>query len=86
MAMAKMLENLPWMCQNYKNGCREIKTDAVELKNHQKQCIFRQVFCLDLDCNSENNVIFRDFTDHLDAVHDISSVKIEMSEDEQGPC
>ena len=81
MAIAKMLENLPWICQNYKNGCHEIKTDAVELKNHQKQCDFRQVFCLDVDCSSENKVIFKDFTDHLVAVHDINS-EIEMSEDE----
>ena len=43
--IAKLLQDLPWMCQNYENGCREIKMDAEELEHHQGKCIFRQVLC-----------------------------------------
>ena len=77
-----MLENLPSICKNYKNGCREIKTDAVELKHHQEQCVFREVFCLDWDCRSKNKVIFNDFFQHLVKVHKFN-YEVGMSEEEE---
>ena len=43
--IAKLLENLPWMCQNYKTGCRESKRDVEDLDRHHGKCIYRQVFC-----------------------------------------
>ena len=47
---AKLLEGLPWMCQNYKRGCREICFDIGGLEFHKRKCIFRQIQCPDLNC------------------------------------
>ena len=47
---ARLLEDLPWMCQNYKRGCREIQFDIGGLEFHQRKCIFRQIQCPDLKC------------------------------------
>lgn len=66
--IAKLLQDLPWMCQNYENGCREIKMDGEELEHHQGECIFRKVFCPDWCCK-EKKVIFKDVNDHLTTVH-----------------
>ena len=46
---AKLIEDLPWMCQNYKRGCREI-FDIGRLEFHQRKCNFRQIQCPDLSC------------------------------------
>merc|ERR1712080_81310 len=56
------------MCQNYEDGCREIKMNAEELEYHQEKCIFRPVFCPDWFCN-EKKVMFKDVNDHLVTVH-----------------
>merc|ERR1712080_32173 len=66
--IAKLLQDLPWMCQNYEKGCREIKVDAEELEHHQGKCIFRLVFCPKIDC-IVRKVVFKDFNDHLVTVH-----------------
>ena len=69
-SIAKKLQNLPWMCQNYKNGCREIKMDAEELEHHERKCIFRQVFCPHWHkfCKEEK-VMFKDINEHLVTGH-----------------
>ena len=35
--IAKLLQDLPWMCQNYKRGCREIKMTISGLEFHQRR-------------------------------------------------
>ena len=47
---SKLLEGLPWMCRNYKNGCREIQFDISGLEFHQRKCDFRRIQCPDLAC------------------------------------
>ena len=63
--IAKLLQNLPWMCKNYKTGCRESKMDVVDLEHHQVKCIYRQVFCPDNTVCRERKVLFKDVLDHL---------------------
>jgi len=64
--IAKLLKNLPWMCQNYKTGCLESKVSVEDLKHHQEICIYRQVLCLNCGCNEEGEVLFKDLIDHLE--------------------
>ena len=40
---------LPWPCQNYPKGCREILIES-ELENHEINCVFRLVNCVDNLC------------------------------------
>ena len=63
--VAKFIQNLPWMCQNYKSGCREIKEKVEDLQHHQRKCIYRLVFCPNILCNQEGKIIFKDVIDHL---------------------
>ena len=60
--IAKLLKNLPWMCQNYKTGCLESKVNVEDLEHHQEICIYRQVFCPNNDCK----VLFKNLIDHLE--------------------
>ena len=55
-SIAIKLQNLPWMCQNYKRGCNEVKMDVNNLKIHHGKCIFRKVFCPHPDCSKFNRV------------------------------
>ena len=64
--IANLLQNLPWMCQNYRNGCREIKMDVEDLDQHQDQCIYRQAFCPHFGCEEEGKIIFKDVVCHLE--------------------
>jgi len=77
-AISILLQDLPCMCQNYENGCQEIKMDAQELEHHQEKCIFRQVFCPtvfsqnsgpDIWYCKEKKVMFKDVREHLLTVH-----------------
>ena len=63
--IAKLLQNLPWMCQNYKTGCLEAKMNIEDLDHHQKECIYRQTFCPNLVCKVKGKVLFKDVIDHL---------------------
>ena len=74
--IAKLLQNLPWMCQNYKTGCRESNTDVEELEHHQGKCIYRQIFCPNVVCN--NKVIFKDVIDHLKTFHKLKIIEHKM--------
>ena len=62
--IAKFLQDKPWMCQNYKNGCLESKMDLVDLEHHRVKCIYRQVFCPRVYCK-EKKVLFKNVFDHL---------------------
>ena len=64
--IAKLLQNLPWMCQNYKTGCLESKVNVEDLEHHQGKCIYRQVFCPHVDCEEKGKVLFKDVIDHLE--------------------
>ena len=77
-SIAKKLQFLPWICQNYQWGCREVKVDAKNLESHHGECIFRKVNCPFLDdgwndgctgkqCFSKH--CFKDIFDHLNNVH-----------------
>ena len=63
--IANLLQNLPWMCQNYRNGCREIKMNVEDLDQHLDQCIYRQAFCPNFRCEDGGKVIFKDVVCHL---------------------
>ena len=63
--IANLIQNLPWMCQNYRNGCREIKMNVEDLDQHQDQCIYRQAFCPNFWCEDGGKVIFKDVVCHL---------------------
>jgi hypothetical protein len=53
-SIARKLQNLPWICQNYKRGCHEVKMDVNNLKIHHGKCIFRKVFCPHPGCSKYN--------------------------------
>ena len=63
--IAKLLQNLPWMCQNYKTGCLEAKMNIQDLDHHQNNCIYRQIVCPNLACKVKGKVLFKDVIDHL---------------------
>jgi len=65
--VAKLLEDLPWMCRNYEKGCREINMNVEDLEHHQRKCIFRQVFCLWLLCKEK--AMFKDVIEHYETLH-----------------
>ena len=67
--IAKLLQNLPWMCQNYKTGCREIKMNGEDLEHHQEKCIFRQVFCPSINCDKTEKIVFKDVICHQKTFH-----------------
>ena len=67
--IAKLLQNLPWMCQNYKTGCREIKMNGEDLERHHEKCIFRQVFCPHFNCDKTKKIVFKDVICHLKTFH-----------------
>ena len=67
--IANLLQNLPWMCQNYKTGCRESKMNVDDLEYHQGKCIYRQVFSPNLACSINEKVLFKDVVDHLKTAH-----------------
>merc|ERR1711962_1883086 len=65
----KLLQGLPWMCQNYLKDCREIRMNVEDLNYHQQNCIFRPVFCPNSGNCQEKVVLFKDISDHLAEVH-----------------
>ena len=70
--IANLLQNLPWMCQNYKTGCRESKINEEDLEHHQGKCIYRHVFCPNLTCRKNEKVLFKDIIDHLETAHKLT--------------
>ena len=80
--IAKLLQNLPWMCQNYKTGCRESKINVEDLEHHQGKCIYRQVFCPNIDCEEKGKVLFKDVIDHIEMCQEESIAEEKMSNGE----
>ena len=70
--IAKVLQDLPWMCQNYKTGCREIKMNGEDLERHQEKCIYRLVFCPN---RRNEKVLFKDMIDHLETAYKLTVYK-----------
>ena len=68
-SIAKKLQNLPWMCQNYKWGCLEVKVDAKDLETHHGTCIFRRVICPFKNYHDRKKVCFKDIFDHMKTSH-----------------
>ena len=80
-SIAKKLQSLPWMCQNFRWGCREVKVDVKNLETHHGECKFRKVICPhavefcphevddgELICSGKK-ICFKDIFDHLNTVH-----------------
>ena len=66
LAIDKVLQIFPWMCENYKFGCRESKMIVEDLEHHQRKCIYRQVFFPKCRmCAFTKKVSFKDVMDHL---------------------
>ena len=80
--IAKLLMNLPWMCQNYKTGCRESKGNVEDLEDHQGICIYKEVFCPNVDCDEEGKILFKDVIDHLEVCLENPINEKEMSNGE----
>ena len=51
--ISKLLGGLPWICKNYRYGCREIKIAVEDLEYHQRNCIYRPVFCPRTNCRDK---------------------------------
>ena len=64
----KLLEGLPVYCPHYQNECREIFLQAESVEDHQQGCIFRQVYCPDVDCKEK--ILFKDVIKHLKQFHE----------------
>merc|ERR1712156_365777 len=73
--------NLPWYCQNYPKGCREI-LEKENLKDHQDECIFRPVNCPHLHCEKKGEIAFKDIIDHVYDSDEHTELKILVTEDE----
>ena len=60
---------LPWPCQNYPRGCREILIES-ELENHEINCVFHLVNCVDNLCRDVGHggekIVFKDVLDHFE--------------------
>ena len=63
----KILKDLPAYCLHYNNGCRTIFVVADSLDDHQQGCVFRKVFCPNLQCNEK--IVFKNVIEHLKQVH-----------------
>ena len=63
------MQDLPWMCGNYKTGCQEIKTNVEDLEHHQRKCIYRKVFCPAFESCQINKILFKDVNEHLETSH-----------------
>ena len=64
---------VPWMCSNYKRGCREIMSFD-DLATHQRKCLFRQIFCPVFACKSEK-IGFGYLLNHVNSEHSLKSGK-----------
>lgn len=57
----------PWMCFNFKNGCRETKNHVEDLGVHQRNCIYREIFCPFIACRKE--LVFIEKDEHFKNKH-----------------
>ena len=63
--IAKLLDDLPWFCCNFVNGCKGIMWEK-HLKEHQRNCFYRLVSCPNIHAHSEKMIIFNRFSDHIE--------------------
>ena len=65
----QILKDMLVYCPHYKRGCRETFARSEDLNYHQQGCVFRQVYCPILHCESkeklQGRVMFKDVIDHL---------------------
>jgi len=66
--ISKLLGGLPWICKNYRYGCREIKIAVEDLEYHQRNCIYRPVFCPRTNCR-DKFALFKDVNDYHVTIH-----------------
>ena len=82
-SIAKKLQFLPWICQNYQWGCSEVKVDSKNLESHHGKCIYRKVNCPFVDdgwndgCSGKH--CFKDIFDHLNTAHKGAWYEIQQS-------
>ena len=65
----QILEELPWFCPHYKTGCRETYVKAEDIDEHQKNCIFRMIYCpSNISPNGcKEKILFKNISNHLEA-------------------
>jgi hypothetical protein len=70
--LEKVRTTLPMSCKFRKNGCNAVLT-LESLLYHERDCQFRVIFCIFLDCfcNSQKipKIIFKNLEDHLTEKH-----------------
>lgn len=71
-----LIECLPWYCANYKHGCRQIFEMTPDLENHQTQCIYRLVNCLELGCHEK--ILFKNVEEHYEKSHVVGSKILQL--------
>ena len=65
--VVNILKKSQWhYCSHFKHGCQDMFR-AQDLDDHQKCCIFREIVCLEINC--EKQILFKDFIDHVDSNH-----------------
>ena len=61
----QILKDLPTYCSHYNSGCREMFMKATDFVDHSQDCVFRLVYCPELDCQEKNGmIIFKDIAVH----------------------
>ena len=71
----KLLEDIVecFFCENYQRGCRAFFNQDKDLEDHMKGCVFRLVYCPCCQKSKDYSKIqFKDWTDHLTALHDVA--------------
>ena len=71
----KLLEDIVecFFCENYQGGCRAFFNQDKDLEDHMKGCVFRLVYCPCCQKSKDYSKIqFKDWTDHLTALHDVA--------------
>ena len=58
---------LPWHCNNLKNGCHQIFQDEEKLQKHERNCVSRLIFCPDKTCLEQ--ILFKDLMEHVGDEH-----------------
>ena len=61
-----MVESQWHYCCYFKHGCQDM-LGPQDLEGHQKDCIFREIVCLENKCKEP--ILFKDFLDHVDSDH-----------------
>lgn len=82
--VAKNLEQLPWMCCYFENGCRQSTFQEEELESHKRNCEYRKVYCPIESCSGE--IVFcKLLPDHFASKHEsnVNSDKVQRVSDKK---